>query len=189
MSEKTNYLGLPDDIARLAIQRFMSCDSKWRAHSVRARKWQNAAIWLGAISSISASVAAISYVQENSLLAIILSIAVAIFVPLQNTLGASGQAKIHIDAAVKFELLANDYERFIQLDLGPPMWRQKFDNLNQLRVQINLLDDRLSSITASFPRVKFKENDLTSTEKRGKFLVEYLQMKNVVVPEREIWVH
>ena len=191
MEEKGEFIGLPDDIARIAIQRLMSCDCRWRGHALRAKMWNKVAIWVSVTTAVSASLAAVSYVNGvlDGAVAITLSIVVAIVAPLQTSLGPAGHAKTHNDAAFKFELLANDYERFIQLDLGPPMWEKRFENLQHLRNKIDLLDAQLASITSNFPRIRTKEGELAATEVRGQFLVDYLQMKNVVVPSRPIWTH
>jgi hypothetical protein len=184
-----DYLGLPDDLARLALQRLMTCDVRWRAYERSARTWQSMATTLGVLVSVSASLAAVSFVKNVDWLAIGLVVAVAIVVPLHNVMAASGRAATNRDAAAKFEMLANDYERYIQLDLGPPMWRREFKNLNQQRATIDVLDGRLSAISSSAPRISFKGSELAATETRAEHLVTYLEMKNVVVPDRAVWAH
>lgn len=189
MREGGEFLGLPDDVARIGIQRMMTCDVRFRAHDRRAWLWQVSGLFLGAIVAILSSLAAVTYVQEIKLVAITLSIGVAILVPLHNALGAPQRASAHRSAAVKFESLAGDYERFLQLDCGPPMWRGKFGNMEHLRHRLDELDKDLSRASSDAPRVRFGKRDLDKVEARASRLVAYLEMPNVTIPEREVWVH
>jgi hypothetical protein len=196
-----HYLGLPDDLARLALQRMMTCDGRSRAYKRIARRWQSMALIFGVLAAISASLAAVYFVKQIGWLAVGLSIATAIFVPLQNAIGAPARAAKSNDAAGKFELLANDYERYIQLDLGPPHWRREessdldqqahndIGTLDRHRATINVLDERFSKVSSNASQISFRSSELTATEARAKNLVDYLQMRNVVVPERAVWAH
>ena len=184
-----DFLGLPDDLARLGLQRLMTCDLRWRSHERAARSWQRIAAILGIVAAISASLAAVSVVQGIEPLAISLSIMVAVVVPLHSALGASGRFENSREAAVKFELLAHEYERYIQLDLGPAWWRGEITNLDRQRTRIDALDERLALISSTAPRVSFKDAQINETEIRAEYLVKYMQMENVSVPNKEVWVH
>src|SRR5262249_43532607 len=160
--------------------------------------WQSIALALGVVGAVSAALAAVSFAKQIGWLAVSLSILTAIFVPLQNAIGASTRAAKSDDAAGKVELLANDYERYAQLDVAPLHWRreelseherQARDDpvaLNRLRGAINALDERLSKISSNAPQIRFRISELTATETRAKNLVDYLQMKNVVMPDRGV---
>jgi hypothetical protein len=181
------FLGLPDDLARLGLQRLLACDLRSRSYDRAARVWQRTATALGALAAVVASLAAISFVQDLGWLAISLSIAVAILVPLQNSLGAPARAEANRSASTAFEVLANDYERYVQLDLGPPMWRGELIGLDDLRARLAALDDRLSSASSVAPRVRYWEKELAQCEARGEHLVAYLQMENAEVPDPAVW--
>ncbi len=111
------YLGLADDIARLAVQRLLTCDWRWRANDRAARIWQRAGTAVSVVAAIASALAAVSFVRDYQWLAVSLAIAVAVLVPVQNTLSAPTRVSEHRDAAFRFEGLANDVERFCQLEL------------------------------------------------------------------------
>ena len=69
------------------------------------------------------------------------------------------------------------------------MWRGKVDNLGRQRLQIDILDKRLSEISATAPRVRLWDSERRSTTRRAEHLVAYLQMENVIVPKRDVWAH
>jgi len=182
-----DFVGLPDDIARLAVQRMMTCDVRWRAYDRAGLIWQRTATVLSALAAVVAAVAAISVVQDRTWLAASLSIAVAVIVPLHNSVAASSRATKSRIVAAKFESLANEYERFAQLDLGPPMWSGKEVDLGKLRRRIDELDSRLENVSADAERVKIRDGEAVSSRARANHLVEYLQMENVVVAADAVW--
>jgi hypothetical protein len=200
MIETAGFRGLPDDLARLAVQRLMTCDVRWRAHERAARMWQAVASTLAVVATVTAALAAVSFVQDVGWLAVALSIAVAIFVPLEIAIGASGRAAQSRSVAADYEGLSNDYERYVQLDLGPPMWERQdaerlghpvpgFGDRDVHRATIDRLDTALRKASSRAPRVRFRQGDLVATESRAKHLIDYLEMENVVLPERPVWSH
>lgn len=191
--EDLPYGGLPDDLARLAVQRLMTCDARWRAYNRRALVWQRISGLISALSAVAASVAAVSFVQNLRWLAIALSVAVAVLVPLQSALGATGRLAEHREAGTKFELLAIEYEGYCQLELGPAWWRRQEGhtdqrmNLDPLRRRLESLESRMSQVAGSAPPIRLRPEELPATEARATHLVGYLSMSNVVVPERPVW--
>lgn len=51
--DEAPFLGLPDDIARLAVQRLMTCDVRWRSYDRAARIWQRTATGHGCTRGLS----------------------------------------------------------------------------------------------------------------------------------------
>ena len=183
---KTPFIGMPDDVARLAVQRFLSCDLKARAHDRVAARWSRVETILSAATAVAASLAAVSFLRLGWL-GIGLSVLVAILVPLQRSFGAAGRATEHRRAASVFSGLADSYERYLQLDIGPMAWRQSTENLENVRRHLDKLDDAVAVGSKEAPPVRSIESEQAETEVRGSHLVEYLSMSNVVTPPRGIW--
>jgi hypothetical protein len=125
---RAEFRGLPDDLARLAVQRFMRADLRRRSHDRAGFNWQRAATSLSVVAALAASLAAVTYLKSWA--AVTLSICVAFFVPLNTALGCAGRAADRKQAATMLDALALKYERYIQLELGPAMWRNEFSNLD-----------------------------------------------------------
>lgn len=137
---------------------------------------------------MAASLAAITYLKSWAWTAVLLSVAVAILVPLNTALNCASRAADHKQAAISFEALALKCERYIQLDLGPPMWVANFSHVNELKAQLDRLDAQLADASwTKLPRTSNRDEDLKTTEARGQFLVDYLQMSNVQLPPRAAW--
>jgi hypothetical protein len=179
------FLGLADDIARLAVQRLLTCDWRWRAHDRMTRQWALAGTILSVLAAVASTLAAVSFVKDYRWLAISLAIAVAVLVPAHNTLSASARVTEHRDAALRFEALANDIERFAQLELGPPLWRSLTVSLSSSKARFDLLDKQIAA--SPTPRVRPQEGDMVAAEQRANFLTSYLQMANVTIPPRAAW--
>jgi hypothetical protein len=184
--EVTPFIGLPDDVARLGVQRLMACDLRARAHSRLATRWNAVELSISAATAIAASVAAVSYLKAGWL-GVALSILVAVLVPLQRSLGAGGRASDHAKAATLFGSLADSYERYLQLDIGPMAWRHNLENLENVRRHLDKLDGEVTGAKSQAPRVRFQDDEKAATESRGNHLVDYLSMENVVLPPREVW--
>jgi hypothetical protein len=186
-SQAESFEGLPDDLARLAIQRLMASDCRSRAHSRLARRWQVVDGWLGGAAAVSASLAAVSFVQL-SWLGIALAIAVAVIVPLQRQLGASGRSQRESTSATEFGALADAYERYLQLDLGPAWWRQDYRSADGLRRHLSSLDRKLAEIMAGSGHTEPETDEIAAAESRARFLLEYLEMSNVKLPPESFWL-
>ncbi len=180
------FLGMPDDVARLGVQRLMTCDLRSRAHARLATRWERVETWLSAVTAIAASVAAVSYLATGAL-GVAFSVVVAVLVPLQRSLGAGGRATDNARAATLFGALADSYERYLQLDIGPIAWRKAPQNLDNVRRHLDKLDEQVSEALGRAPRVTFAGAEKTATEARAAHLIEYLSMPNVVQPPHSAW--
>lgn len=187
--DREAFIGLPDDLARLAIQRFMRSDLRRRSHERAGLIWQRITTILSALSALAASLAAVTYLQSWVWAAVALSIAVALFVPLNTALNCATRAAEHKQAATSLDALALKYERYIQLDLGPSMWRGNFSHVDELRRRLDHLDAELADASwVKLPRTSTsRASDIAAAEGRGQYLVEYLQMANVQLPPRSAW--
>jgi hypothetical protein len=165
----------------------MRADLRRRSHDRAGFNWQRAATSLSVVAALAASLAAVTYLKSWA--AVTLSICVAFFVPLNTALGCAGRAADRKQAATMLDALALKYERYIQLELGPAMWRNEFSNLDDLKPKLDLLDAELADKGwTKLPRTSHRPDHIDATEARGQYLVDYLQMSNVQLPPRAAWV-
>ncbi|GIJ48053.1 hypothetical protein Val02_49390 [Virgisporangium aliadipatigenens] len=138
------------------------------------------------MTAVAASLAAVGYLKAGWL-GIVLSIAVAALVPLQQALGAASRSRDHGRAAATLSALAESYERYLQLDVGPPAWRGEGQNLPAIRSYLDKLDAELSVVVSEARPVKLTDSDRAAARARAAHLIEYLSMSNVTSPPDATW--
>lgn len=184
---------MADDIASLAIQRLMAADSAARAHEESARRWHRLKLFFAVFIAVSASVAAVSVVKENPVLSLSFTLLIAILVPLEASLKVETRAVEEMVTAGAFRSLANRIERFIQLDLGPRIWRlnssESPDELGELYVRFEEFDQELDDELVKVPPIALSRKIVNATESRGSHLVAYLKSENVRLPPVQTWAN
>jgi hypothetical protein len=141
---------------------------------------------LSVLTAVAASLAAVSYLTSGAL-GVALSVVVAVLVPIQRSLGAGGRATDNARVATLFGALADSYERYLQLDIGPIAWRNSPQNLDSVRHHLDKLDEQVSDALGKAPRITFTDAEKTATEARATHLIDYLSMSNVVQPPHSAW--
>lgn len=185
----SEFFGLPDDIARLAIQRLLECDIRSRSHRKASNYWQKISISLAVAAVIASSVAAVVASKNMDPRAIIaLSIFAAIMSATQAALNANDRMEKHRSAATTYESLANDLDRFMNLELGPVMWRGLVDKITHLQKPLDEIDTKIKLAASTAPPVKLSNSSINASKLRGARVIEYLEMgSNVSIPPDEIW--
>ena len=177
------FIGMPDDVARLAVQRFMAADVKARAHSRIAARWSRVETVLSVATAVAASLAAVSFLKSGWL-GIAFSIVVAVLVPLQRSIGAAGRAADHRQAATAFP-------RSGGLVRAVPAARHRAYGMARRQPRISRMCDGTwtastvrSAAGKEAPAIASTTAEQRATEVRGSHLIDYLSMSNVVMPPR-----
>jgi hypothetical protein len=182
-----DFLGMPDDVARLALQRLLQCDVRARSHRRAARLWQRASIFLSGASAISAALAAWAVAKSFPTTAIILSLCAAVFSAAQSALAANDKMERHRSAANGYESISHELDSYLNLEVGPPMWRGKLDSLESLPTTLSALESKIDQTSSRAPAVSMSQRAIEQAKARANAIVEYLQMPNVTIPPSQIW--
>jgi hypothetical protein len=102
-------------------------------------------------------------------------------------LNANDKMEKHRSAATTYESLANDLDRFMNLELGPVMWQELTDKTPGLKKPLDEIDGRIKLAASTAPPVKHSRSSIVISKLRAERIVEYLKMPNVRIPPKEVW--
>lgn len=108
------YIGKEDIIYR-AVDRTLVCRVLSRAHIIVSIQWGKTHLYIGIPSTILAAVASVQAISslDNQMVAIVISLSVAILAPLLTFLDPNSKSASHLEASRLYEKMADEYDAFL----------------------------------------------------------------------------
>lgn len=108
------YIGKEDIIYR-AVDRTLICRVLSRAHIDVSVQWGKTHLYIGIPSTILAAVASVQAISslDNKMVAVIISVSVAVLAPLLTFLDPNAKSSSHLEASRVYERMADEYDAFL----------------------------------------------------------------------------